>query len=326
MELTSVGSAGVFGNRAAIQADTDFLNEMDRVEEAMKSHSRRKRHREGGEGEGSTAAGASAAKAKLSLDDLMTITNGLVEGGSKPSASATHQTQAASVKGNSSAGDLPAHNIQSNLFDADIDVRLPVADFSQRALESSSVTADMLSKGELDAVLKFGSEEDPKTWITRSRVQFQLGHRKQAMKELETGCKRCGKKGAAIWLERMTHLNDQPEALRHVAEEAVRSYGGSEELWLKVVDLSPFHKQIEWLQTALIQLPTSEALWLRLLNEVPNPRDRKAIVRKCLETNEAASQQTSSSSPEQNMSRLWGMLADLEPEVKGRELLRPQVP
>jgi hypothetical protein len=326
MELTSVGgtAAGVFGSRAAIQADTEFLSEMDRVEEAMKTHSRRKRHREGDSG-AEPSLPSTAGKAKLSLDDLMTITNGLVDGAKKPSAS-TQQPQAASVKGNSSAGDLPMESIQSNLFDSDIDVRLPVADFSQKALESSSVTADMLTKGELDAVLKFGSEEDPKTWITRSRVQHQLGHRKQAMKELESGCKRCGHKGAAIWLERMSHLNDQPEALRRVAEESVKAYGGSEELWLKVVDLSPFHKQVEWLQTALIQLPTSEALWLRLLREVPNPRDRKAIVRKCLETNEAAASQPTSSngasSRHSNMSRLWGMLADLEPEVKGREILR----
>lgn len=312
------------GTLKAAAADVELLLESDRVEEAMKSHSRRvnKRKREGTDAttSGSSSHPLAAQSVKLSEEELLSLSNGLQSATDGGAAKTSAAAQLASTSTN--ARDTLLEGVQAQLFDTDVDVRLPLSDFTHKLLaESQKVHADMLTKTELDQILKFGSEEEQTTWITRSRVHKERGLHKQALRELETGCRRTGTKQAAIWFERMSLLEQRPEELRAVAEEAAEQYPSSEALWTRCIDVQPFHKQLEWLQRALVAMPSSESLWLRLLREVPTEKEKKFLLRRCLEVNEQQSAVSTSSQPQRDLSRLWGMLADLESPEKGRAML-----
>jgi tetratricopeptide (TPR) repeat protein len=283
------------------KVDTEMLTIFDGVEEAVRNARRnnKKRDRDDDDDDGKHKT---TTVTKLTADDLLTIGSGL---NSAPAAGSLMVKAARSAE-----SDLAADEI---LFGNAKDIVLPTKDFTPMATTtataaaagagSSTTGAVVVSQSELSKLLTAGSESEPSTWVTRSRAHMAMGFPKRAWKALEDGCRIAGSKGAVVWLERLKHLSERPSEYRAVAEEAVKAFPSSEELWNAVLSVQPLHRQLEFLQRGVIAVPTSESLWSRLVDATPSNSDKRKILQRALATTPS-------------LTKLWARFAYLEPRVE----------
>lgn len=298
--------------------ENDFFAALDRVEArrpALKS--RRRKHQQGGDeeggggGEGEGDSGHSPGPVvRLSMEDLASIAGGtktaITPAASSSSGDAattptTAETAAAGISGltTRSARDEAGESAEEYYFASERGVTM-------HDLLRGKNTAHQAN---LETLLEMGSPDDQGTWVTHARAWRETGKAKRALRTLEEGCARTGRKGAMIWEERLTYIpRDDTAARRSVLEDATAACPSEETLWLQLIALQPPHERLGCLQRAVMACPASERLWLRVVAAAPDPRDQRRIVKMALQRT-------------QELPLLWAKLARLEPSfATGRRI------
>lgn len=300
---TSVEAAAHVTKAAAdvhlLRDQIDILTEGDQVEAEMRAHSYRKRQREGTVNAITTHTGPHHQPAKLSLADIETLKG--VSADAQRAALAQDTIDVDEVE-------------REEMSSTDIQAHLKPLQFTS---QSVSVVMNDAEKREMR---RLGLDDDPKAWITRSRLSWNDGFKKRALRELKDGCKIAGKhpNAEALWLERCSRLEEMDEMLEmgRVLHEAVQTITTSESLWLKYIDTRPTSdERSRAIHDAAKSISRSEKMW-EMLFVAASPDEKRNVVDQFLSLN------GKDVAAFTRFERMWGRVAQSKSVEKGRDILR----